>query len=416
MNRIRNSVLGRFLSWLALLAFLVLQVPTAALAASGTKVTHDAIQYFVPGQRIRLDATVVDPKGVTLVRAYFKGQGQAEYIFVPMTAQQTKPDSYVATLPALAKSNDLLEYRFLVVNGDNAVVKTDALVVKKKDSDEIPSWQMVKDDGPMKLFTELSDAPSVATSFSDSVSVDVIESGARFGLVAEIYSASSSTAAVGTTAGSTSGSAATGATASASNAGTISISASGLSTTAVVVAAAAGVAGIGAAAGGGGSSSTPTQTTSSFIPCQGQTPCVLGGDVTLSDSSAASFVLGGVSMTISGNTITGTIATSSSTSKSLGSTASGTITGTLGTATPTSVPVQFQVQVSGNSGGKSQATYSQTCTFSGSIAALTSPVISTCTTSAPTGSHTGGSANGNCSGTFVPTISLMNLEQGVSGC
>ncbi len=240
VNSIKNSIIGRSLNFFALLSFLLLQVPSTAFAASGTKVTHDAIKYFVPEKRIRLEATVVDPKSVMMVRAYFKGKTQADYVFVPMEQQQTVPNSYVATLPALAKSNETLEYLFLAVNGANEVVKTEPFVVKAKDSKDVPSWQMVKDDEPMKLFTEVPNAPSVAATFSDSVSLNVAESGARFGLVVQLYSTPGSASALGAPAGATNG-------------GTASVATTGISTTTIAVAAAA-VAGVGAAAGGGGGS------------------------------------------------------------------------------------------------------------------------------------------------------------------
>jgi hypothetical protein len=252
MNHIRQSLVGRFLNFFAILAFLVLQVPGAAFADSGTKVTHEALKFFVPEKRIRLDAAVIDPKGVTMVRAYFKSKTQADYVFVPMEAQQTAKDGYVATLPAMAKSNDEIQYLFLVVNGANEVLKTEPFVVKAKDSKEVPSWQMVSDDGSVKLFTEVPDAPAVAASFSDSVSLNVVESGARFGLVAQLYGASGSATASGAAAGAT-------------NAGTAAVATAGLSTV-TLVAAAAAVGGVAVAGGGksGGSSSaapTPTPTT-----------------------------------------------------------------------------------------------------------------------------------------------------------
>ena len=242
MNHIRQSLVGRCLNFFAVLAFLVLQVPGAAFAASETKVTHDVLKFFVPEKRIRLDAAVVDPKGVTLVRAYFKSKTQADYVFVPMEAQQTAKDSYVANLPAMAKSSDEIQYLFLVVNGANEILKTEPFVVKSKDSKEVPSWQMVSDDGSVKLFTEVPDAPAVTASFSDSVSLNVVESGARFGLVAQLYGASGSATA-------------SGAAASATNAGTASMATAGMSTV-TIAAAAAGVVGVAAAAGGGGGSSS----------------------------------------------------------------------------------------------------------------------------------------------------------------
>lgn len=264
MNKIRESLIGRCLNFLALLSFLLLQVPVTAFAGSGTKVTHDAIKFFVPEKRIRLEATVVDPKGVTLVRAYFKGKTQADYVFVPMEAQQTVKDSYVATLPALSKSNEALEYLFLAVNGANEVVKTEAFVVKAKDSKDVPSWQMVKDDEPMKLFTEVPDAPDVASSFSDSVSVDVVESGARFGLIAQLYSTSGSAAA-------------SGAAASATSAGVVTVT-TAVSMTTMAIAAAAVVGGAAAAGGGGGGGSAPAPAT---VPNTATTGNVTSKNVTL---------------------------------------------------------------------------------------------------------------------------------------
>ncbi len=274
MNNIRESFIGRCLNFLALLSFLLLQVPATAFAASGTKVTHDAIKYFVPEKRIRLEATVVDPKGVTLVRAYFKGKTQADYVFVPMEQQQTVPNSYVATLPALDKSNETLEYLFLAVNGTNEVVKTEPFVVKAKDSKDVPSWQMVKDDEPMKLFTEIPDAPDVAASFSDSVSVDVVESSARFGLIAQLYSSSGSAAA-------------SGAAASATSAGVVTVTAA-VSTTTMLIAAAAVVGGAAAAGGGGGGSApapaaVPNTATTGNVTSKNVTLCVVDSNTIQDD-------------------------------------------------------------------------------------------------------------------------------------
>ena len=220
-------------------------VQSGQSSQAGTKVTHEALKFFVPEKRIRLDAAVTDSKGVTMVRAYFKGKTQADYVFVPMEAQQTAKDSYVANLPAMAKSNTEIQYLFLVVNGANEVLKTEPFVVKAKDSTDVPSWQMVNGDESVKLFTEVPDAPAVAASFSDSVSLNVVESGARFGLVAQLYGASGSATASGAAAGAT-------------NAGTAAVATAGISTVTLVVAAAA-VAGVaaGGSKGGEGNSVAP---------------------------------------------------------------------------------------------------------------------------------------------------------------
>ena len=288
MNHMRHNLVGRCLNFFAVLAFLVLQVPGAAFAATETKVTHDTLKFFVPEKRIRLDAAVTDPKGVTLVRAYFKGKTQADFVFVPMEAQQTAKDSYVANLPAMAKSNDEIQYLFLVVNGANEVLKTEPFVVKAKDSKEVPSWQMVNDDASVKLFTEVPDAPAVAAAFSDSVSLNVVESGARFGLVAQLYGASGSATASGAAAGAT-------------NAGTASMATAGMSTV-TIAAAAAGLVGVAAGGGGGSGSAAPVAPTAPVTTVVPVTPVA---PVT-STTPSATTVSTGLAMVPVGNTLPAT--------------------------------------------------------------------------------------------------------------
>jgi hypothetical protein len=225
---------------LAAVFFALLQPANTAFAASATHVKHKAIDYFMPDHRIRLEATVNDPKGVKVVRAYFKAGAQADYLFVPMEAQKGMSDTFVATLPAIKKGNDTLQYLFLVVNNDNQVVKTNPFSVKEKDVTEAPSWQMVKPDGQIQLYTELDKMPSVASTYSDSVALNAVESSARFGVVASLYGSG------GSAGGAAGASAATGTT----NAGVVAAAGTGLSTTAIVTAAV--VAGGAAAAGGGG--------------------------------------------------------------------------------------------------------------------------------------------------------------------
>jgi hypothetical protein len=98
-------------------------------------------------------------------------------------------------------------------------------------------------EGEIQVSTELAEAPEEVSGFSDSIGTDVVESNARFGVVAGgIYGASAAGAGAGAGAAAAAGAgAATGA--------------AGLSTTAIVgigAGVAAGVGGIAAAAGGGG--------------------------------------------------------------------------------------------------------------------------------------------------------------------
>ena len=337
MNHIRQSLIGKYLNFFALLAFLVLQVPGAAFAASDTKVTHEALKFFVPEKRIRLDAAVVDPKGVTLVRAYFKSKTQADYVFVPMEAQQTAKDRYVATLPAMAKSNDEVQYLFLVVNGANEVLKTEPFVVKAKESNDVPSWQMVSRDESVQLFTEVPNASAVAASFSDSVSLNVVESGARFGLVAQLYGTSGSAAASGAAAGAT-------------NAGTAAVASAGLSTVTLVAAAAAvgGVAAAGGGKSGGSSSAAPVAPATPVAPVTPVNPVTPVAPVTPTTPGATTVFTGLAGVSV-GNTLPATSLTMSVTTA---------ICGTQSTSAPaTTVAVTAKPATSAEFCSESAATW-----------------------------------------------------------
>jgi len=206
-----------------------------------TEVKHKPIKYFIPGSRIALDAKVSDESGVKIVRCYFQADEQAEYVFVPMSL--TNDQVYRAILPAPADYTRKIRYLFLVVNGKQQVVKTQPFLVEKAvNVSEPPAWQEVSASDGLSVYNELSQPPEVLAGFSDSVTIDAVESSLRFGMVAGVYSASAS-------AGS-----ATGAAAAATSAGSITATA-GISTT-VILATAAGVAAgagaIAAASGGGG--------------------------------------------------------------------------------------------------------------------------------------------------------------------
>ena len=215
---------------------------SAASIPVTTEVKHKPIKYFVSGHRIALDAKVTDESGVKLVRCYFKADEQAEYVFVPMTMGDGQ--EYRAILPAPADYAEKIRYIFLVVNVNQQVVKTQSFMVEKADhGTKPPAWQEVGETGDVSVYTEVAQPPETMAGFSDSVTVDAVESSLRFGMVAGIYSASA-TAAAGS---------ATGAAAAATSAGTIS-TAAGISTTVILATAAGVAAGVGAiaAAGGGG--------------------------------------------------------------------------------------------------------------------------------------------------------------------
>jgi|GEM_PF-2171090 len=265
MEKIRSSFLARFLSFIAIALFVV-PLNAAAVAASEkaptTKIDYDPIEYFVPEKRIELLLEVEDEAGVKIVRCYFLADSQADYVFVPMNV--ISENTYRGILPAPSKDTQQIKYLFLVVNGNDQVVKTQTFKVNKKDEEKAPAWQTASADGNVQVYTELPQAAQPPAGFTDSIAMDVVESSARFGfVVGGIYAATQIAAAGGTS----------GAAAAATAAGTVTVSA-GLSTAAIVgiVAAATAVVAGGAAAVAGGSSSSKSSPSPPPTPPTPPTP------------------------------------------------------------------------------------------------------------------------------------------------
>jgi len=257
MKTLRKSGICRVFSFLAAIMLIVTSSPVPLFAQesassgavqSTTKIKYEPIKYFVADKRIKVTAEVTDPEGVKVVRCYFKAKEQADFVFVTMTAEG---NTYTAILPAAAKTASSIDYLFLVVNGKNQVVKTQPFSVNIDASQPAPPWQDVAMEGQLKVSTELAQAPAVLEGFSDSIAMDVVESAARFGFTAGIYTTTQMAAVGG----------ATGAAATATSAGTVS-TAAGLSTTAFVGIAAGAVAVIAGAVAAGNSSSSSSGSTS----------------------------------------------------------------------------------------------------------------------------------------------------------
>jgi len=223
------------------------QLPAAV--SSDTPITtefkHTPLDYFVPGHRIEVKATVKDKQGVQLVRCYFKSPRQAEFVFVDM--KTIKKHQYRGVLPAPSDYTPRIEYLFLSVNNNQQVIKTNRFTVHQAQK-EVPDWQQIDDEATILVKTELEEAPESISGFSDSIEMDIVESSIRFGIVADgIYT----TAAAASSAGGASGAAA-----AATSAGTVAATSAGISTAAVITtgaALAAAGAGAAAAASSGGS-------------------------------------------------------------------------------------------------------------------------------------------------------------------
>lgn len=166
----------------------------AAQVQATTQVRHKPIAYFVPGNRIAIDARITDESGINLVRCYFKADMQAEYVFVPMT--ETSDRNFRAILPAPTDDSIQIQYLFLVVNHDRQVIKTQEFSVETMPGkQDVPAWQQVSPDETLSIYTELPVLPERVAGFSDSLAIDAVESSLRFGMVAGIYSASAETSA-----------------------------------------------------------------------------------------------------------------------------------------------------------------------------------------------------------------------------
>ena len=200
---------------------------------STTTMKHTKPDFFVADQRIQLQAEVENPAGINLVRCYFKAAGEANMVFVPMIMDDK--NEYACILPAPSKVTTQIEYLFLSVNSDKKIIRSQIFTITQNANKGIPAWQEISKQGEIKVSMEIGKATTELAGFSDDVTIDVVESCARFGVVAMMYHHISSATISSATAS-------TGAT----SAGTITAGTAGYSTATIV-----GI-GLGAAAAVGG--------------------------------------------------------------------------------------------------------------------------------------------------------------------
>lgn len=223
------------------MVMMVFQMPLNVMAVvnAATKITHSPIETFVPGKRVQILAKISDDAGIDVVRCYFKTPAEENYVFVPMSLNAD--GKYEGILPAPSDATETIQYILLAVNGNNQVVKTQEFSAAKGEKSDAEGGAAYADT--LQVYSEVS-AEAAPQGFSDSIAMDLVESGARFGLVVGGLYAVNAAAGAGTT----------GAAASAVSAGSVAAGA-GVSTTALVVGGvvtAAAVAGGAAAAGSDG--------------------------------------------------------------------------------------------------------------------------------------------------------------------
>ncbi len=249
---------------------MLLNCPVMAAEAGGeqavkplTEIMHKPVESAVTGKRITLYTEVSDSSGIDLVRIYFKAQDAADYSFVALKAVEKEEkglfekfkslnsdfdgQGFSGVLPAPAKGIKSFDYLILTKNKANMVVKSQTYKVTVGDNDQ----EEVATAEPVQVYTELNQAPSQITGFSDSMVIDTVESAGKLGVVAGLYSGLSSS---GT--GSTFG-------------GTVAASSGEFTTTATVVSVASAVAvivgGVAAASGGSNGDSGGVSVSASQI-------------------------------------------------------------------------------------------------------------------------------------------------------
>ncbi|MFZ2632013.1 MAG: lipocalin family protein, partial [Desulfosalsimonadaceae bacterium] len=184
-------------------------------------------------------------------------------------------------LPAPSAATTQIEYLFLAVNQANQVVRSQNFTLYQDANKKTPAWQNIPKEGEIRVSIELDKAPTQLMGFSDNVTIDVVESGARFGVVALLYHAvtdsdSKEAAAMSSETGAsstavTSAASATGATsAGVITAGTVGWSTAaivgvGIGAAAVAGGTAAAVSGGGGGGGGGGGHDEPQDLTEKTI-------------------------------------------------------------------------------------------------------------------------------------------------------
>jgi len=183
MRVMRRSFFGKAVSVFVLAMFVMSMNGSMGYAAApAIKMKHDILEYFVPEKRIMVQAEVTQGASeVKLMRCYFRSTEYADYTFVEMKPE--KGGMYKGILPAPSKETQMIEYLFLAADQKNQPVKTQVFGVKQAGR-ATPAWQEVSSAGNIQVSTELTQAPASVSGFSDSVTMNVVESSTRFGVVA----------------------------------------------------------------------------------------------------------------------------------------------------------------------------------------------------------------------------------------
>ena len=247
----------------------LLNCPITAVSAPtpDIEIEHDPVAEATAGKRIDIEVEIEDESGVKTARVYFKAMEASDYSFIMLASDNGV--TFTGTLPAPANGAGTIEYLILVQNGNDQVVKTQTYQVTVKDDEDAAG--AVAQNKQIQVYTELENVPSEVTGFSDNIAIDVVESAAKLGVVAGLYSAA--------TAGSS--------TSSAKAAGTVTATTGGVSATALVLGAVVVAGAVGGAAALASSSSDDDEGSSGGA----LTPQSILGTWNVSESGVGSYTL-----------------------------------------------------------------------------------------------------------------------------
>lgn len=174
----------------ATIMVMCMAVGTTPLGAESLPtVRHRPIQYFVPGYRVEVLASVSDESGVDTVRCYFRQKGAVEYSYVDMSP--VGGDQYRGVLPAPESENNEIEYLFLLVTGARCVFRSNPFVLgagnERQQAGEPPRWQQVSEDEPLQVGTDLETTLAGIPGFDDAVALAAAAPEERYGVTGELY-------------------------------------------------------------------------------------------------------------------------------------------------------------------------------------------------------------------------------------
>ena len=211
--------------------------------------------WYYAGLRIRIRTNVTDPTGVRLVRIYFRDVRESHFNFV--VSKEVGDGQYEAVLPAPSIDTQRIEYVILSVNSSGMVARTPPLEMRQRERQEaadLPEHQL-EPDGVVNVYTELPTTTAEVGGFTDHMTLDVVVSAARFGLVANaaalLYTQTSDSAGAGSTGGAAAEGAAGGAAAGGAPTGVATVVTAGVATE-LTIGTVAIVGGAVAIAAGGG--------------------------------------------------------------------------------------------------------------------------------------------------------------------